>query len=122
MVGLFRVADPSEARGKAITAREILEAGGRRIDTELRGEPAVQADLMDTIGTVYAGLGLYDDATGMLEEALAKRRSLPVVDPLFCIPPHTARTDPPGGVRAAAVNRLHCGASPAVGGGGFPCL
>mgnify|MGYP001164645990 CR=1 FL=1 len=81
MVGLFRVADPSEARGKAITAREILEAGGRRIDTELRGEPAVQADLMDTIGTVYAGLGLYDDATGMLEEALAKRRSLPVVDP-----------------------------------------
>ena len=36
---------------------------------------------MDTIGTVYAGLGLYDDATGMLEQALARRRSLPVVDP-----------------------------------------
>ena len=39
MVGLFKVADPSEARGKAITAREILKAGGHRIDTELRGSP-----------------------------------------------------------------------------------
>jgi tetratricopeptide (TPR) repeat protein len=81
MVGLFRVADPSEARGKSITAREILQAGAGRIDDELAGEPAVQAELMDTIGTVYAGLGLYDDATGMLTRALGKRSALDPPDP-----------------------------------------
>jgi tetratricopeptide (TPR) repeat protein len=81
MVGLFKVADPSEARGKSITAREILTAGAGRIDTELKGEPAVQAELMDTIGTVYAGLGLYTDASGMLRRSLAKRSTIENVAP-----------------------------------------
>lgn len=80
MAGLFRITDPSEARGKSITAVEILTSGAHRIDTELAGEPAVQAELMDTIGTVYASLGLFDDARGMLRRALEKRRGLEGVD------------------------------------------
>jgi non-specific serine/threonine protein kinase/serine/threonine-protein kinase len=71
---LFRVSDPSETRGNTITAREILDKGADRIVQELKGQPAIQARLMDTIGEVYTNLGLYGRATPMLENALAIRR------------------------------------------------
>ena len=45
MISLFRVSDPSEARGNAVTAREILDRGARQIDQSLREEPQVRADL-----------------------------------------------------------------------------
>ena len=76
MIGLFEVSDPGEARGRTVTAREILVKGSERIETELEAQPAVQASLMNTMGQVFTGLGLYDDASGFLSQALAKRRSL----------------------------------------------
>jgi tetratricopeptide (TPR) repeat protein len=76
MVGLFNVADPSEARGNSITAREIMDQGAARIDKELTAQPAIQATLMETMGTVYTSLGLYDQAVGLLRSALDKRRAL----------------------------------------------
>ena len=69
MISLFRVSDPSEARGNAVTAREILDRGARQIDQALREEPQVRADLSVTLGEVYTGLGLYNSAHGLLEEA-----------------------------------------------------
>lgn len=75
MVGLFVLSDPSEARGNTITAREILDAGARRIRTELAGQPKVQATLMDTMGTVYKSLGLYPEAGDLLDDALERRRA-----------------------------------------------
>jgi hypothetical protein len=62
MVDLFKVSDPSESLGNTITAREILDKGAARIETELAGQPVIQATLMDTMGTVYTSLGLYDSA------------------------------------------------------------
>jgi tetratricopeptide (TPR) repeat protein len=76
MTGLFNVADPSEARGNTITAREIMDKGAARIDKELTTQPAIQATLMETMGTVYTSLGLYDQAAGLLRSALEKRRAL----------------------------------------------
>ena len=76
MVGLFNVADPSEARGNTITAREIMDKGAARIDQELTAQPAIQATLMETMGSVYTSLGLYDQAVGLLRSALEKRRAL----------------------------------------------
>jgi tetratricopeptide (TPR) repeat protein len=76
MVSLFNVSDPSEARGNTITAREIMDRGAARIDTELTAQPAIQATLMETMGSVYTSLGLYDQAVGLLSSALAKRRAL----------------------------------------------
>ena len=76
MVGLFNVADPSEARGNSITAREIMDKGAARIDKELTAQPAIQATLMETMGSVYTSLGLYDQAAGLLRSALEKRRAL----------------------------------------------
>jgi hypothetical protein len=57
MVDLFGVSDPSEARGNSITAREIMDKGANRINKELTDQPAIQATLMETIGTVYTSLG-----------------------------------------------------------------
>jgi tetratricopeptide (TPR) repeat protein/predicted Ser/Thr protein kinase len=76
LVGLFKVSDPSQARGNSVTAREILDRGASKIQQDLKDEPLVQAQLMDTMGRVYNSLGLYDQALPLLESALATRRKL----------------------------------------------
>lgn len=76
LTGLFRVSDPSEARGNSVTAREILDRGAARIGSELGGEPQVQAQLMHTMGNVYRELGLFAQAQPLLERAVAIRTEL----------------------------------------------
>lgn len=76
MVGLFEVSDPSESLGNTITAREILDKGAERIDTELADQPEIQATLMDTMGTVYTSLGLYPEATRLVDKSVQKRREI----------------------------------------------
>jgi len=76
VAGLFKVSDPSEARGNTVTAREILDRGADRVRTELASAPEVQARLMLTMGTVYRSLGLYAQSQPLLEEALANNRRL----------------------------------------------
>lgn len=76
MVGLFEVSDPGEARGNTITAREIMDKGANRIENELTAQPAIQATLMETMGSVYTSLGLYSQAESLLRSALDKRIAL----------------------------------------------
>ncbi len=76
LTGLFKVSDPSQARGNTITAREILDKGSKQIETSLSGQPEVQARLMATIGNVYQSLGLYPEAQPLLEKALATRQKV----------------------------------------------
>jgi tetratricopeptide (TPR) repeat protein len=83
LVELFKISDPSEARGNTVTAREMLDKGAARIDRELAKQPAIQATLMDTLGSVYMGLGLYGQARPLLDRALATRRSQSQEDPLL---------------------------------------
>lgn len=74
LTGLFKVSDPSEARGNTVTAREILDKGADKIAHDLQAQPRVQGKLMSTIGAVYDGLGLFEPARAMLEKALETRR------------------------------------------------
>jgi non-specific serine/threonine protein kinase/serine/threonine-protein kinase len=76
LTGLFEVSDPSESRGNTVTAREILDRGAERIETELRDRPLVQTRLMHTIGNVYEALGLYGEAEPLLDESRARYREL----------------------------------------------
>jgi tetratricopeptide (TPR) repeat protein len=76
MVGLFAVSDPSESLGNTITAREILDKGAERVETELADQPEIQATLMDTMGTVYKSLGLYDAAAPLVAKSVERRRSI----------------------------------------------
>ncbi|MEL6612327.1 MAG: tetratricopeptide repeat protein, partial [Bacteroidota bacterium] len=74
--GIFEVADPSIAQGDTVTARALLDEGAARIETELAGEPEVQAQMMTVMGNVYRSLGLYEDAERLYTDALALRETL----------------------------------------------
>ena len=73
LVDLFKVSNPSEARGNAITAREILDRGTEHIRGELKDQPLLRARLMQTLGTVDESLGLYEPARALLSDALQIR-------------------------------------------------
>jgi|HubBroStandDraft_6_1064221.scaffolds.fasta_scaffold00083_8 serine/threonine protein kinase len=77
MANMFKVSDPSEARGNSVTAREILDKSSSEIDESLEKDPELRARMMYLMGTVYQGLGLYAKAQSLLEEALEiDRRTL----------------------------------------------
>ncbi len=73
MTGLFQVSDPSEARGNSLTAREILDRGADKIESELADSPEIQAQLMHTIGEVYFKLGLFGKAEPLVARAVETR-------------------------------------------------
>ncbi|HXN27031.1 MAG TPA: serine/threonine-protein kinase [Candidatus Acidoferrales bacterium] len=74
MKGMFKVSDPSQARGNSITARELLDSASKEIDTGLAKDPETQAQLMDVMGEVYESLGLYPQAHPLFEHALDIQR------------------------------------------------
>ena len=69
LVGIFEVSDPNEARGNTITAREVLDKGAKAVRAKLEGQPLVKGRFMGTIGMIYRNLGLYPEASSLLEEA-----------------------------------------------------
>lgn len=74
MIQMFQVSDPSVARGNSITAREILDQGAERIESELQEQPIVRARMLHTMGQVYWELGLEDESRQMLQEAVDLRK------------------------------------------------
>jgi len=62
MVGLFEGSDPSRSRGREVSARDLLDAGIARIETELADDPEVRARMMGAMGGVYRNLGDYEQA------------------------------------------------------------
>jgi eukaryotic-like serine/threonine-protein kinase len=70
MTGIFKVSDPSEARGNTITAREILDKASTDIDTGLTKDPELRAQMMSAMGDVYYNLGLYPRAQLLQQHAM----------------------------------------------------
>ncbi len=62
MTNMFKVPDPSEARGNTVTAREILDKSSRQIETGLGQDAEVQSQLMGVMAETYLNLGLYSRA------------------------------------------------------------
>ena len=71
MTRMFEVSDPSESRGNAVTAREILDKASTEIEHGLGQDPQVQARLIQIMGSTYFQLGLYARARTLLEQAVA---------------------------------------------------
>ena len=74
MTGMFKVSDPSQARGNNVTAREILDKASTEIDPGLSKDPELQAQMMFTMGNVYEKLGLYSQSQSLLTRALEIQR------------------------------------------------
>ncbi len=74
VTNMFQVADPSEARGRDITVREIVDRAAENYDKELADEPTVLAQIGLTLSEVYGALGLYRESdrlvgdVGQIEE------------------------------------------------------
>jgi serine/threonine protein kinase/tetratricopeptide (TPR) repeat protein len=76
MQGMLQGVGPSVALGRDTKMlREILDQTASRLN-DLKGQPAVEADLRATLGRVYADLGEYTNAASMHQKALALRRTL----------------------------------------------
>jgi tetratricopeptide (TPR) repeat protein len=70
LTDLFAAPDPRVARSEVPTARDLLDAGAARIQTELADEPEVRAVLQRTMAISYGALGLLDVADSLLEASL----------------------------------------------------
>ncbi len=70
MVDLFKITEPGESRGNAVTARELLDRGAQRAEEQLAGQPAVRANLLSAMGRAYGELGLFEPQGKLLEQAL----------------------------------------------------
>jgi non-specific serine/threonine protein kinase/serine/threonine-protein kinase len=70
LADLFEESAPEKARGRQVTAREILDRGAARIQKDLAGEPLLRVRMLRTVGHVYTRMGLYEQAAPLLEEAV----------------------------------------------------
>lgn len=75
MVGLFKLSNPNLPPGKPATVQELLNRGVRKIETELQGQPKVQANLFGALSHVYEALGLYRDSKALAEKSLTLPRA-----------------------------------------------
>jgi serine/threonine-protein kinase len=81
MQSIFAAADPSwyssgfGQRGE-VRVVDVLEQAGRRIDTELKDEPEIRAELHHTIGTTFQSLGKFEQAQPHFDAALNAYRGL----------------------------------------------
>ncbi len=81
LIGLFEVADPEQASGGSVTASELLDQAGKRLQTELASEPDIQADLLEAVARIDKGLGRLDAAEDLAKRSLAiRKRILPAGD------------------------------------------
>ena len=80
---LFENADPGAARGETLSARELLDRGWASIEAELADQPAVQAELLTTVGEIYRELGAYDRAEQLLDRAIEAGRTAGDGEPLL---------------------------------------
>jgi tetratricopeptide (TPR) repeat protein len=76
LAGLFEQTSPPASSGGSMTVEELLRRGAESVEEESVGRPVVRARLMHTLGTAYFRLAKVDEATPLLEEALAIRREL----------------------------------------------
>lgn len=73
LASVFRLAEPSEARGNAVTARELLDRGAARVGQELADQPVIRARMLATMGRAFVSLGLYEKGRELYRQSLALR-------------------------------------------------
>ncbi len=75
MLNLFQGGDPAAGPADNLRVVTLLDRGVQQA-RGLDAEPAVQAELYETLGGIYQKLGKYDQANSLLQSALAERNSV----------------------------------------------
>ncbi len=75
MLNLFQGGDPSAGPADDLRVVTLLDRGVQEARS-LDAEPAVQAELFETLGGIYQKLGKLQQADALMESALAKREAL----------------------------------------------
>ncbi len=76
---LFESADPDAARGRVLTAHEVLDFGRTQLVENLGKDPEADAALAETLAHAYGNLGFHEEAERLLELARSVRREKPGV-------------------------------------------
>jgi serine/threonine-protein kinase len=79
MLNLFDAGDPDVAPASEMKVLTLVDRGVQEARA-LDRDPAIQAALFETLGTVYQGLGEFDRADGLLRQAVDQQRRLPDAD------------------------------------------
>jgi non-specific serine/threonine protein kinase/serine/threonine-protein kinase len=69
LVGVLGSLNPSQPTGRALTSRQVLDAGTEKVNAELADMPRVQARLLRTLGGAYLNLGHFEEALPLLESS-----------------------------------------------------
>jgi eukaryotic-like serine/threonine-protein kinase len=72
---MLSAVDP-EKYGKDVKVAEVLDEASKKISTDLRQYPEIEADVRTTIGITYQNLGLYEEGKVHLQRAYDIRDSL----------------------------------------------
>lgn len=70
VLSLFAGVDPAEALGEELTARQLVDTGAARIQSELVGEPVVRAEILTFLADMYDKMDQDDRAIELIDEAL----------------------------------------------------
>jgi serine/threonine protein kinase len=75
LTSLFAGADPRQAQGSTLTARDLLDKGAQRLTAGQDLNPQVQTRLLKTMGESYQHLGLFGQAEDLYRRQLEVERS-----------------------------------------------
>ncbi len=73
LVNIFKqssVQNPGGVAARNVTAEQLLDVGANRIEVELRSEPEIRTELLDTLALLYDDLGISDRAAALAQENL----------------------------------------------------
>jgi serine/threonine protein kinase/tetratricopeptide (TPR) repeat protein len=75
MLNLFEGGDQSVGPAEDLRVVTLVDRGAQEARA-LDGEPAVQAELYETLGTIYQNLGKFDQAEKLISSSLEQRKAL----------------------------------------------
>jgi non-specific serine/threonine protein kinase/serine/threonine-protein kinase len=81
--GIFELANPARTGSSDMSARELLDAGVRRLRVQGEAQRVeVRAALLEAAGNAYRGLGAYREAEALLDAALTLRETSRADEPV----------------------------------------
>jgi eukaryotic-like serine/threonine-protein kinase len=75
MTGIFKVSDPNESAGQAVTARQILDKAAEDINSNLSMDAELRAQMLHVMGRAYLNLGLFSRAEVLFEKEIQASKS-----------------------------------------------